>query len=277
MQAAKAQSGPSRAAQVAAQQEEQHEDRGSEFERGGDTDPDPAWPSRRPGQAVDGDQCHEQCVDLAREQGGADGFEQQRGGQRPGQEPPHPGARLACGGGGEAPEAGRDADDGDGGEQPVRRAVADERQRDEGQGGERRVGERQLVAAGELGQPAVQIAAVQHHLGAGAVDVQVEAVAAQAAGVAEMNEVDRGGGQVQRHEQRGSPSAREVHRRSGVRPPVAGREAEIAHGDLQRRSGWVRRRAVSCCAGSPPFAVWHPAGSPVRRRSRGEAGLGRAA
>jgi len=125
----------------------------------------------------------------------------------------------------------RDAGDGGGGEQPVRRAVAQERQRDEGQGGERRVGERQPLTGGEPGQPSVQIAAVQQHPGTGAVDVQIDAVAAQANAVAGLNEVDRRGGQVQRHDQRESP-AREVRRRPDDRRADVGWAAEGAHGDL---------------------------------------------
>src|SRR5262249_39765296 len=97
-----AQPGPGRGAQVAAKEEQQQEDPGGEFQRRGDAAPDPAWPPGRPGQAVDTDQGHEQRVDLAVGQRGADGFEQQRGGQRPGQQPAHPGARLPGGGGGEA-------------------------------------------------------------------------------------------------------------------------------------------------------------------------------
>src|SRR5215470_5048884 len=97
------QPGAGRAAQVAAQQEEQHEDRGGEFERGRDADPDPARPPARWGQAIKTDQRHEQRIDLPVGQRGADGFEQQRGGHRPRQQPPHP-ACLAFGSGGEAPQ-----------------------------------------------------------------------------------------------------------------------------------------------------------------------------
>ena len=42
-----------RAAQVAAKEEEQQKDSGSEFQRGGDADEDSSRPSGRPGQAVE--------------------------------------------------------------------------------------------------------------------------------------------------------------------------------------------------------------------------------
>ena len=104
-------------------------------------------PSRRPGQAVEGDQGHLQCLDLAE-------IKVERTGSSSSAACSARAAAGACGRpprqrrGGEAPQAGRQPAMVTRGEQPVRRAVAEDRKRNKGQGGERRVGERQLVAAG---------------------------------------------------------------------------------------------------------------------------------
>jgi len=234
---------------VAAEQEEQHERRGSQLHRGGHAGQHAARPAWFNGQAVQGHQGHQHDVDLAVGQFAAQRLEQQRRRQQPGRSPHQ---RRRGRPGQAAPEHGqhhggqRDAAHG---EYRAGRGHRQQRQRRQHHRRDRRVRERQPQPPGDQDLP-VQIPAAQPCPPAHAVDTKVDPVRAETHPVPrERQQEGRDRGQVHRHQRDPGPPRR--------------RTAEKSRGTRDRRPRERRRGPAGDCYRHSPA----PPRIPVPTRS----------
>ncbi len=226
---------------VAAEQEEQHERRGGQLHRGGQAGQRAARPARRHGQAVQGDQGHQQDVDLAVVQGAAHRLEQQRRRQQPAHRPQRPRGRPGQAAQEHLQHHGEQRDAGHG-EQRAGDGHRQQRQRRQHDRRDRRVGERQLHPLDHRDLP-VQIPAVQPGPAAGAVGGQVDPERAEVHPVPRVRQQERRDrGQVHRHQRHpGPPRGRTLEQ---PRPTRRGRPRERRRGQIAG-SGPYRLAAVN--------------------------------